>query len=279
MAKFLLLFVFLISGSVIAQTTQPATQPSFRVGRIDDPAIPESSGLVASRKYAGVFWTHNDSGNPAMIFAVDRTGKTLASFKVDARNTDWEDIAIDDAGHLYLADTGNNKGKRTTVNIFQIDEPDPTQKPAGDLKVTCTWQLTYPQKPFDCESFFVWSDVGYVISKDRDGTRAGLYRFPLAAAEPTVLEKVGDLPIRFPVTAADISRDGNQVAVLSVGGPYLFDLAAVGDVKSMTTRPARSVFFTDPNMEAVTFITEGLLVTNEKRAVMLFRWKDFGPKP
>ena len=101
---------------------------------------------------------------------------------------------------------------------------------------------------------------------------------PAPAAEPIVLEKVCDLPIRFPVTAADISRDGRQVAVLSLAGPYLFDRPAPGDFKAMATTPPRSVVYTEANMEAITFTADGLLVTNEKRAIFLFRWKDF-PEP
>ena len=31
----------------------------------------ELSGIVASRKHPGVFWAHNDSGNPLELFAID----------------------------------------------------------------------------------------------------------------------------------------------------------------------------------------------------------------
>ena len=36
--------------------------------------ITEASGLVASRAHAGVFWTHNDSGDAARLFAIGPGG-------------------------------------------------------------------------------------------------------------------------------------------------------------------------------------------------------------
>lgn len=275
MVKTILILVLLICGYTSAQTTRPA----FRVGRIDDPAIAESSGIVTSRQHAGVFWTHNDSGNPATLFAIDAAGKTLASFPVAARNLDWEDIAADNAGNLYIADTGNNAGKRKTVAVFQIVEPNPTTKPAAELKITQSWTLTYPAQPFDCESLFVWDKTGYLISKHRNATPAGLYRFSLGPQNaPQVLEKVLDLPTRIPVTSADLSPDGRRLAILTIAGPMLFDLKSPGDVASLAQQPSRSVFFTRPTMEAITFTAEGLLVTDEKRPMYLFRWKDFGER-
>ena len=275
----ILVLLLLICSGACAQSTQPSTRPNFHLGKIEDRDISESSGVVESRQHAGVYWTHNDSGNRPQIFAIDRTGKTLGTFSVEARNRDWEDIAIDDAGHLYLADTGNNNAKGKQVAVYQIDEPDPRTKNPAPLKVTKTWQLTYPAQPFDCESLFIWKDYGYLISKYRLGDAAGLYRFPLAdQREPAVLEKLFDLPIRAACTGADISRDGKQVAVVTVAGPYLFDLPTPGDFASMKDAKPRSVLYMDVHMEAICFTADGLLTTSESRPILLFRWSDFGQK-
>lgn len=274
----------LLASIAIAKPHPPATNPAaatttaFQIGYIDDPAIPESSGVIASRKYPGVFWTHNDSGNPPQIFAIDRTGKTIGTFAVQQKNRDWEDIAQDEAGHIFIGEIGNNYGRHNDLAVYQIDEPDPhSPQKAGDaIAVTNTWHLLFPDKPFDCESLFIWKEHGYVISKYFDGREAGLYRFSLAKQEkPAVLEKVCDLPIRFPCTGADLSRDGKQLAVITVGGPYLFDLPAAGDVSGLDSLTPKHVFFTDVHMEAVCFVDEGLLVTSESRFVYLYRWKDF----
>ena len=275
-------FLALALGAIaIANPPKPATRPAtttaFEVGHLDDPAITESSGIVASRRHPGVFWTHNDSGNPPTIFAVDREGKTINAFNIDAKNRDWEDLAIDDAGHLYIGEIGNNFGRHKQLAVYRIDEPDPhePQRPGQLLPVIQTWRLTFPEKPFDCESLFVWKDVGYVISKQFDGRDAGLYRFPLTPqTRPAVLGKIATLPIRFPCTGADVSSDGKQLAVQSVAGPYLFDLPTAGDFPAAEKLVPQHVFFTDVHMEAICFTEDGLLATTETRMMYLFRWKD-----
>ena len=75
--------------------------PLEPLGRLDERVIPEASGIVKSRRYPGIYWVHNDSGNPPLIFAIRGDGRIVRSFRVEVPNIDWEDIAIDDQGHLY----------------------------------------------------------------------------------------------------------------------------------------------------------------------------------
>src|SRR5688500_6461068 len=136
-----------------------AKRGKFKLGRIDSKSISESSGLAASRKHPGVYWTHNDSGNGPYVFAIQQDGHFLAEFPVaSARNTDWEAIAIDDQGRLFVADIGNNDLKRDRALVYRLDEPDPAAAPKGKgmaLRVGQVIRLKYPAKPFDAESFFV----------------------------------------------------------------------------------------------------------------------------
>ena len=61
-----------------------------RVGRLEHPAIAESSGIVASRRHGGVYWTMNDSGSPPRIYAVDEAGKSLrAAHRGGACTREW----------------------------------------------------------------------------------------------------------------------------------------------------------------------------------------------
>src|SRR6478609_424095 len=108
-----------------AQEIAPGVQ---LLAYMSDVRIKESSGVIASRRYADVFWTHNDGGGPKkqVLYAIDREGNTLSSFSViDVTLHDWEDIAIDDDGHLYIGDIGNNDAKRDTLAVYEIDEPNP----------------------------------------------------------------------------------------------------------------------------------------------------------
>ena len=118
------------------------------VGKIDNPEIIESSGIAASPCQPNVFWTHNDSGDKAEIFALDSTGKTLATFIVkEAKNDDWEDIAAfkDRSGEcfLFIGDIGNNALTRGEFAIYRVREPnvagqaadEKENKPAAPLAV------------------------------------------------------------------------------------------------------------------------------------------------
>src|SRR5687768_5857115 len=43
-----------------ALAARPYDGPAERVGRIEHEPVRESSGIAASRRHPGVFWTHND---------------------------------------------------------------------------------------------------------------------------------------------------------------------------------------------------------------------------
>src|SRR5437867_13285675 len=86
------------------------------IGRTSHPRLTESSGVVASRQFPGVLWTHNDGGGAGkqVLYAITREGKSLHEFLiVDVRLHDWEDIAIDNENHLFIGDLGNNDQKRS----------------------------------------------------------------------------------------------------------------------------------------------------------------------
>src|SRR5438309_1605081 len=62
-------------------------------GIVNIAGLTEASGVAASRNNPGVLWTHNDSGHPAQIYALDTQGRLLGTYAVPG-NTDNEDIAI-----------------------------------------------------------------------------------------------------------------------------------------------------------------------------------------
>ncbi len=62
------------------QTSINYSEPKV-VGEIKSKEIKESSGLAASKCTDDVFWTHNDSGDDAFIFAINSKGKKLATIQ------------------------------------------------------------------------------------------------------------------------------------------------------------------------------------------------------
>jgi len=264
------------------QTPRKVAPGVLQIGRILHPHLTESSGLAASRRYSDVLWTHNDGGGKKQVlYAMTRNGQPLAEFRVaGALLEDWEDIAIDDKGHLFLGDIGNNDAKRRTLAVHQIDEPDPAKNQHGLVLVTRTWNLHFPKGPFDCESLFVWRGYGYLISKVFDDERADLYRFSLAdSAQPQVLQPVCELKIDSPVTGADLSADGRLLGIVAKSGAFVYRIN--GDVARAAKGKPYQTKFRHEHIEACAFVPEGLLATAESREVFLFTDEPFrsGPPP
>lgn len=199
------------------------------VGKLTQPGLAESSGIVASRKYKAVYWSMNDSGNPPMLYAVGPTGKGLRRISViGAKNIDWEDIAVGAGGMLYIGDIGDNSRRRKVLTIYAVGEPDPNSK-VKTAVVKRKYRFRYPAGagPFDCEAMFVRKGWAYLITKETP--RARLYRvrlgkFSTSAGKTLLAEDLGLLPGAQWVTAADISPSGRRLAVLSYLGVWVYQL-------------------------------------------------------
>ena len=275
--------VSLSVASVVAAEGKAGAKGVQEVGRIAHPRITESSGIAASRQFPGVLWTHNDGGGAKkqILYAIDRTGKSRGEFVItDVLLHDWEDIAIDDARHLYLGDLGNNESKRTELAVHQLDEPDPKQG-VSFVQVKRSWRLRFPGKPFDGESLFVWKGHGYVVSKVVNDARAQIFRFPLGETrEPLTLELVATTKIESPVTGADLSPDGRLLALVAKSGAFVYRID--GDVTRVMKGKPHQTRFRHEHIEACCFVEDGLLATAESREIYLFtdpafRWQQPAP--
>jgi hypothetical protein len=195
--------------------------PLEPLGQFDPRRIPESSGIVKSRRYPGIYWVHNDSGNPPLLFAVRGNGQIVRQFRVAAPNIDWEDITIDDQGHLYLGDIGNNTGALPIRAIYRIDEPDPAVAREQPLALSSANFYALPAaNRFDAESLTIDRGVATLVAKYRDGREAELFSIPLDPPSPLLRPArprlVGRLPaFTEPATGAALSDDRTLLAVCS----------------------------------------------------------------
>lgn len=202
---------------------------------LKDEQINESSGLAAAIRNKDGFWTHNDSGDTARIFLINKSGDTTATVKLKGvAAIDWEDIASfkhGDEAYILIADSGNNARIRENGILYIIHEPEITE----DLKNTGTssleadpvWTLSYrfEDGPHDCEAVAV--DAGestiYLVSKER--TECKIYSMPIPSKESkqlNVAKLIGVLKLPY-VPAMDISADGNHAVILTYGDAYMFD--------------------------------------------------------
>lgn len=243
-----------------------------QIAKLPKKDFPESSGLVVSRQFPGVLWTHND-GKDRRLFAINRAGKKLAEFEVRGVFIwDWEDLALDEANKLYVADTGNNALIRPTLSVHRVREPDPAQSGEG-LTVERSWVLRFPGKGFDAEALVIWQGHGYLIEKPASRKKAGLYRWALDAGPTVTLERLGNLEVKSRVTGADLSPDGNRLALVSVDGAWLIECGG-GPAHALKRTPFH-VPFKLGQIEGCALDRDGLLVTSETRELFLFQAAPF----
>ncbi len=217
--------------------------PPNILGRIENKDISESSGIAASKCSPDILWTHNDSGNEPVIYALGKTGKSLGSWRIaGVENTDWEDIAEykDSKGKcfLYIGEIGDNEQKRSVHEIYRISEPTIEAGNGSENKsilstpVDGTIRFSYPDGNHNAESLLVHPDLGdiYIVTKRVNGP-AGVYRVKPDFDSKSVLIAVKVADISVPsvpngfLTGGDISPGGKRVVLCDYFGGYEFTLA------------------------------------------------------
>ena len=275
------------------------------VGRLEHEALREISGVVKSQ-IGDFYWVHNDSGDEARLFAIDQDGTPLVPSWLgvpsqdwqghaiaNAVNFDWEDIALAD-GVLYVADTGNNGNARRDLGVYVINEPQPTR--VAGMRALKYLPLRYPDQRdypgehwhFDCEAVFVADGKLHFITKHRQpgqvrSQQAGakLYRLDTQFTDQqNVLAYVGSHKGLLSVTAADLSPDGNTLAIATYTALWLFDRPTGGD--DWLSGPARRMNL-DANLwqrylEAIAWQDDStLLLITESRDILRAKTSDFVP--
>lgn len=245
------------------QVNEPKYQVQ-KIGKMSKEQVKESSGLELAPDNT-TFWTHADSGNPPKIYQINAQGKLLNAFSVpNTTNLDWEDIAKDDQGYVYIGDFGNNSNVRRNLRIYRVPENDLTQ--VDTISFVYPDQKAFPppksKQDFNCEAFFYYQNKLYLFSKNR-GTRGWVKMYSLPAQPGSYTARLADsLRIASRITAADISPDGQTIALLGYGNIYLYERTTTGTFfsgkKNCLAIPASG------QAEALVFINnQDLVISNE----------------
>ncbi len=173
--------------SMAVGTTAAPAAPQAKVAfSFQDPAIVESSGLVAT---GDLFLTVNDSGDSGRVFVVDRTGKTVGTTTWAGDPVDVESLAPAGPGEVWVGDTGDNRRGRDSITVLRVPYG------ATDQEVTpAAYELVYPDRAHDAETLMANPQTGqlFVVSKDVVG--GTIYAAPrkLSADHPNRLRAVGE---------------------------------------------------------------------------------------
>ncbi len=283
----------LVALSLAATAVQPddlSHHPAM-IATLADPAVTESSGLVASPKTPGLLWTLNDSGHPPTLFATNRAGDALATLTVTgATNTDWEDLGAgwsdDGSPVLYLADTGDNTRSRAEIAIYRVPEPaiDPDRAASavvGETEPAERYRLILPDGASDIEAIVVHPVRREIILLSKESfAAAAVYRVPSLTApeQPLRVERLADVslpgfgPLRA-ITGGAVSAAGNQLAVRTATAAYIWQLPEAMPMAEVLAEPPRRIALPPmPAGEAIAFRADGdaLLLTSEGAPAPLY---------
>lgn len=286
-----------------AAGTAVAYQPGKILCRFQDKQIDESSGLSTSARTDDYFFTHNDSGDGPFIYAINRSGATLATLRLrGAVALDWEDMARgpgkDGSPALYVGDIGDNLEFRQRITLYRVPEPKIDTKRTG-LETTLIsvekFQLQYEDGPHNAETLLVHPKTGQVFIITKSPGECGIYAAPtnLSTKENNQLRRLAkfQFPIRtaknapggFPpnapgaktTTGGDISPDGKRLVVRTYTDAYEWQLngSTQLDMQAAVSRPPRHVRL--PNVlagEAICYTRKGdsLLLSEEGKGAAIY---------
>jgi hypothetical protein len=271
-------------------------------GKLDSKELSEASGLASSVNNPNMLWTHNDGGDKARIFLIDKQAHLKAIVWFDkTENRDWEAMAVGPgpvAGktYVYVGDIGDNKAKYDFKFIYRVEEPTIDWAKNADTTLTNIDRIKfqYSDGSRDAESLMIdplTRDI-YVISKREE--KVNLYRLPYPqsttekiTAELTVAqlefnqyeEKVYSQQGNEKLTngyhsdfynqivSASISKDGSEMLIKSYSSVYYWKRNQGETVADMIKRmPIRLPYIPEPQGEAITFDVngEGYFTVNEE---------------
>lgn len=272
---------------------QPYGAPA-KLATIKNPAINESSGLVASRTLPGAYWTHNDSGDGPFIYAINTRGESLAVFRVsgaDAR--DWEDIAIGpgpltNESYLYIGDIGDNSEARREIVIYRVPEPNlkTANKNSSKVRPLTTEpaqaiRLKFPDGKHNAETLLVHPKTGtlYIVTKVAFANPVVYEAAKPFDGNPNTMKRIGEIhvPSLFggALTGGSVSPDGRRVALCDYFQGY--ELVLPANAKDFNdiwkTRMTGFDLGKRKQGEAIAYRLDGdaLLATSEGKQSALFQ--------
>jgi len=263
--------------TVVATPTPTPIAPHV-VFKQDEAALNEVSGLAVVRSKPELLWMHNDSGDTARMFAVNRSGKIAVTVNLQGASAfDWEDCAAQ-GDWVYAGDIGDNLKIRSDMQIYRFKEPEIDASKTEvqlDLKGK-QWQmmtLTWPDGARNCESLVVTPDGRLLLVSKEESGLSGFYVWdkPFKDKSSASLRKIGSFQFGMAgmftklATGADFSPDGKKLVVTTYSDLYEFPLSRPFDFASLRLVPVKSVLPPQKQCEAVCYSLDGktIFVTSE----------------
>lgn len=237
-----------------------------RLAELTGEQLLEPSGLAASVKNPEMLWTHNDSGNGAEVFLIDRKlNIRMVCVLRGVRNRDWEDIAVGPgpkAGktYVYVGEIGDNMAQYPFKHIYRFEEPvfknGETKILIKDVDVL-TFSL--PDGKKDTESLMVHPVTGalYIVSKREEPVVVYTLKGGFVSGDTLTAEPVARLP-HTQIVAADFSPDGKAILMKTYKEVLFWNADENKPVGETLKTAATKVNYTEePQGESIAFARDG----------------------
>lgn len=272
------LIFFLATTILLSEWSEPV-----EIAKLKNSSLREVSGIVMSRINEDLFWMHNDSGDPPLVYGVNLNGEIVIEIELKgAENRDWEDISIgpgpiEGKSYIYISETGDNDSRYDEYSILRFEEPLIKSYTQDFMKIDnyqiCRFKYS-DGKSHDCETMFVDPESRDIYLLTKRDEKSLLFEIPYPQkfydhkdqqdAETdyaeflltTNLGKFADDEDFSMIVGADIASDGNRIVIKSYDSVYVYSRDLSMDVKAaLKTQPEafRYQFLNDPQCEAICF--------------------------
>ena len=250
--------------------------PKILVQKLSD-SLNETSGLA---KFGEQWFSHNDGGNPALLYQLNKNGKINKSHPINHPNTDWEDLTFSDS-FGFIGDFGNNAGNRKDLRILRFKTSALASTNLKDtlkadvIAFNYADQLNFSQTtnstPFDCEALIYWNDSLHLFTKNWFNGYTKRYVLPTTPGQYIVAPR-DSLRLNFLVTGA--AAHHNRIALVGYdksGNGFLsllWDFPNHQPFQGNKRHISLGSFIANGQIESVAFAdSTTLYTTNEKYVV------------
>lgn len=174
--------------------------------------IDETSGLEI---IDGQFITHNDSGDEAKLYYLDKKGVIVHERNLHgAKNNDWEDITKDE-DYLYVANMGNNLDNRKNLSIFKVPI-DISNDQVEEIEFNYPEQVKFitleKSSQYDAEGLIAIDENLIIFTKNKLKKITEIYSLPKTAGKYEA-KKIGSLNTQSIITGADYDSKTKLLAL------------------------------------------------------------------
>lgn len=240
-------------------------------------SLEENSGMVTFGD--STVWFIEDNGNKDGIYQINFKGDIQKSLKItNGDNDDWEDLAQDKDGNVYIGDIGNNDNQRKNLVIYKIRNPTiekGNKIDAERIEFYYPDQKEFPPKKnalfYDGEALFHYGNKLFIVTKNRSDPFQGeahIYTLPdtkgkyeatlVGSFTPCTDWKICQ------ITSMDISPKGDKIVALSYGKLFVFTQFTWDDFSKGKMQEID--LGTRTQLESVTFLNENTLLISDERS-------------